>query len=192
VAGEALYRCIQNSCARVLPRRVNFCPYCGAAQHAGAATARPIAAPPAQQPRGSTPPQSAAPSPNPAAMAGARRATSGQAPRPAPATATVAPPAVRQPVRLRWWLLALGCLWLVWFIAKPSAKKIEARIDHAIALAQDCRSRQAQAELIALRKSHATTEQLRRLQRALNDAAPRCRRANRRKSALSLGLDSQP
>ncbi|MBW8900884.1 MAG: hypothetical protein JF619_22820, partial [Massilia sp.] len=38
---EAIYRCINAACARGMPRRVNYCPYCGTAQTPGA----PIPAP---------------------------------------------------------------------------------------------------------------------------------------------------
>ena len=34
---EAIYRCINTACARGMPRRVNYSPYCGTAQQAGAA-----------------------------------------------------------------------------------------------------------------------------------------------------------
>ncbi|MFS2019718.1 hypothetical protein ACEN88_24440, partial [Massilia sp. CT11-108] len=33
---EAIYRCINTACARGMPRRVQYCPYCGTAQQAGA------------------------------------------------------------------------------------------------------------------------------------------------------------
>ncbi|UUZ52849.1 hypothetical protein LP419_27270 [Massilia sp. H-1] len=32
---QVIYRCIHAACARPLPRRVNFCPYCGTGQHDG-------------------------------------------------------------------------------------------------------------------------------------------------------------
>jgi hypothetical protein len=76
-------------------------------------------------------------------------------------------------------------LWLVWFMAKPTAKKIDARIDHAISLATECKSREAQAELIALRQAKASPDQLQRLQDALNDAAAECRRQRKRSRAWS-------
>jgi hypothetical protein len=70
-------------------------------------------------------------------------------------------------------------------MAKPTAKKIDARIDHAISLATECKSREAQAELIALRQAKASPEQLQRLQDALNDAAADCRRQRKRSRAWS-------
>jgi hypothetical protein len=88
-------------------------------------------------------------------------------------------------VRLRWWLLALAALWTVWFMAKPASKKIDKRIDHAISLATECKSREAQSELIALRQAKASPEQLQRLQDALDDAAAECRRQRKRGRAWS-------
>lgn len=92
-------------------------------------------------------------------------------------------PAQRKPVQLRWWILALAILWGVWLLAKPSPKKIERQIDHAIALARDCKGSEAQAELIALRGSRATPEQLERLQKALNEQSTICTRRRQRNKA---------
>jgi hypothetical protein len=92
-------------------------------------------------------------------------------------------PPGRAPIRLRWWLLALALLWGVWLLAKPSARKIDRRIDEAIALARECKGSEAQAELIALRKSRATPEQLQRLQEGLNDEAAKCTRRRQRGKA---------
>jgi hypothetical protein len=96
-----------------------------------------------------------------------------------------AQPAQRSPIRLRWWLLALALLWGVWLLAKPSTKKIERQIDAAVALARECKAGDAQAGLIALRKSRATPEQLQRLQQALNDEAAKCTRRRQREKAWS-------
>lgn len=92
-------------------------------------------------------------------------------------------PPGRSPIRLRWWLLALAVLWGVWLLAKPSARKIERRIDAAIALAHACKGSEAQAELIALRKTRATPAQLQRLQQALNEEAAACTRRRQRNKA---------
>jgi hypothetical protein len=92
-------------------------------------------------------------------------------------------PPGRKPIRLRWWLLALAALWALWLLAKPSAGKIERRIDAAIAMARECKGSEAQDELIALRKSRATPEQLQRLQQALNDEAAKCTRRRQRARA---------
>lgn len=108
-------------------------------------------------------------------------------PAPAPTARTSAPsrPAVpaRTPIRLRWWLFGLGALWLAWMLTKPTEARIERRVTSAIALARECKPKEAQTELIALRKTRATPEQLQRLQAGLNAAATACTRAERRRSA---------
>ena len=86
-------------------------------------------------------------------------------------------------MRLRWWLLALAALWAIWLIAKPSNRRIEAQMDKAIALATDCKPREAQAELIALRRTKAKPEQLQRVQKALNEASGTCTRKRQRDKA---------
>jgi hypothetical protein len=88
-------------------------------------------------------------------------------------------------VQLRWWVLALAILWGVWLLAKPSARKIERQIDHAVALARECKGSEAQAELIALRDSRATPEQLERLQKTLNDQSAICTKRRQRNKAWS-------
>ena len=102
---------------------------------------------------------------------------------PRPAGPVGAAPPKREPVRLRWWLLALAALWGIWLLAKPSTRRIEAQMDKAIALAQECKPRDAQTELIALRKTKATPEQLLRVQKALNEAAGACTRKRQRDKA---------
>jgi len=92
-------------------------------------------------------------------------------------------PRQRKPVQLRWWIVALAILWGVWLLAKPSPKKIERQIDNAIALAKECKGNEAQAELIALRGSRATPEQLERLQKALNEQSAICTRRRQRNKA---------
>lgn len=104
-------------------------------------------------------------------------------PQEVPRPPLAARPPQRKPIRLRWWVLALAVLWGVWLMAKPSAKKIDRRIDAAIALAHQCKGSEAQAELIALRKSSATPEQLQRLQQGLNDEAAVCTRRRQRATA---------
>ncbi|MES2150594.1 MAG: hypothetical protein V4508_12480 [Pseudomonadota bacterium] len=170
-------RCIHAACARALPRPVNFCPYCGTGQHAGVnKPAHAMAPPPLVVPRAPAP---EAVAPAPAAAKAAPLPPLPPAPPPAPAAA--APPR-RAPVRLRYWLLALGLLWLIWITARPGGK-VEARIEHAIALSGDCNFGQAQAELISLRSSRATSEQLLRLQKAINEAVPACEKQRARAKA---------
>lgn len=266
MADQTIYRCINDACARTMPRPVNFCPYCGTAQtavartqagrqaqddgegarRAAAASSAPAAAPAAAGAAGSgaaaasvsamradaavaasAPPVGApvpAPSAPPPAGAAAARAPAAAPPSATAfghgagnetvgtkaagtmaagtaAGATAAPargrgipwspkpaaptgPGGRTPVRLRWWILLLAVLWGVWLVARPpSGKKIEGRIDAAIALAQACKSKPAQDELIALRSGRASPEQLARLQRGLNEAAGACTRKRQRDKA---------
>ena len=89
----------------------------------------------------------------------------------------------RKPIRLRWWLIGLGILWLAWMLTKPTAARIERRMASAIALAKECKPKEAQDDLIALRKTRATPEQLRQVQSALNTAAAACTRAEQRRAA---------
>jgi len=92
-------------------------------------------------------------------------------------------PAQRKPVQLRWWILALAVLWAVWLLAKPSTRKIERQIDQAAALARECKGGEAQDELIALRASRATPEQLERLQTILNEQSTICTKRRLRNKA---------
>jgi hypothetical protein len=185
VQHEVIYRCVNGVCARPLPHRVNYCPFCGVSQSTG--LPRPGDGP-ASAPISIAKPAPAAivqPAPQPVAPQAAAAPAAGAAPaapaapagpRQPPRAAAPAPPPQREPVRLRYWLLALGALWLIWIIQRPDTKKIEARIDYAIALAKSCRSAQAQGELIALNDSKATPAQMQRLQAALNDADAGCER----------------
>jgi hypothetical protein len=170
VHDEVIYRCVNGACARALPRRVEYCPYCGTSQSTGLprpgnAAAPPVSiAKPAPAPMPMPLPMPAAPAPVPPAPA----------PPVPPRAAMPARPPQREPVRLRYWLLALGALWLIWITQRPSAKKTDARIDNAIALARACKSVEAQAELIALKGSGAMAAQMQRLQGALNEAGAAC------------------
>ena len=223
---EAIYRCINTACARGMPRRVQYCPYCGTAQQAGAPPppqddghVRRVAADNVTTAAAATagaeavaglsgwsdapdtvqevpPPPKPKPTPSATAVGhGGRPVEANTAPPPErgrgipwsphPTPPPAPAPAGRQPIRLRWWIVALAVLWGVWLWAKPSAKKIDKRIDGAIALAQACQGKQAQAELIALRSSRATPQQLERLQRELNEASSACTRKRQRASAWS-------
>lgn len=198
---QVIYRCIHAACARPLPRRVNFCPFCGTGQHDGvanpahvarpaqaqyvpeiAAPAPPPAPPPAQpaQPAAAAP--AAAPIPAPPPPPPPPPPQAAPAAKPAAARSITAPPR-REPVRLRWWLVALGTLWLIWIYARPSANKIEARIERAMTASAECRLNDAQSELIALRMTRAKPEQLASLQTAINDAAAGCAKKKQRVKA---------
>ena len=90
----------------------------------------------------------------------------------------------RAPIRLRYWLFVLVILWAVWLLARPNAgRKIEQRIDHAVALAGQCKAKEAQDELIALRKTRATPAQLEQLQASLNEGAAACTRKRQKEKA---------
>lgn len=172
-----------------MPRRVDFCPYCGTGQHAGVnnpAHARPVAAPyippappPSAPPRmpqpepvmAAAPAAAAAPAPTPPAKGWGRKA----APAPAPSKGE------RGPVRLRWWIGLLAIVLGLWIWDKP--RKIEARVDRALALGAECKLNEAQAELIELRSTQATPEQLQRLQQGLNKASADCERKHERAKA---------
>lgn len=86
-------------------------------------------------------------------------------------------------MRLRWWLLALAVLWAIWLVANPAKRRIEKQMDKAVALAVACKPREAQSELIALRSTRATPEQLQKVQQALNEAAGDCTRKRQRNQA---------
>lgn len=109
------------------------------------------------------------------------------APPPAPprAPAGAAAPPRREPVRMRYWVLALALLWVIWIVAQPSAKKIDARVDQAIAMANECNPSGAQSELVDLRAAKATPAQLQRLQKGLADAVPICEARRHRIKAWS-------
>ncbi len=92
-------------------------------------------------------------------------------------------PPQRRPVQLRWWILALAILAGVWLLVRPSPKKIERQIDHAVALAKECKGNEAQAELISLRGSRATPAQLEQLQKTLNEQSAICTKRRLRNKA---------
>ncbi len=171
-----------------------------AAGVAGAAAASAAAA----EVRAAAPEPAAPPRPEAPTHAGSQPAPS----QPASPRAQIIPPRVhvdpssqavpdarpkRQPVRLRWWLLALAILAVVWLIAKPSNRRIQAQMDKAMALAAECKPREAQSELIALRGTKATAEQLQRVQKSLNDASATCTRKRQRDKAwreAKAGVDA--
>ena len=96
-------------------------------------------------------------------------------------------PPLRQPIRLRTWLLVLAGLAAIWYIAKPPGQrqKIDARIDADIALAGECKMAEARAELVALKSAKASEAQLKRLQDAVNAGTPSCEKKRLRTKAWS-------
>ena len=215
---QVIYRCIHAACARTLPRRVNFCPWCGTGQHDGVVNpshvARPapmvyqaayesaddvepldhvepevVAAPlvtPTVTPPVAPPPPARPVAPQPVTPPPAAPPPKAAVPPPAapPRSFGAAAPPKREPVRLRWWLVALAALWLIWIYAKPNeAKKIESRIEAAMTASAECRFNDAQSELIALRMTKATAQQLARLQAAITTAVRACGKKDQREKA---------
>ncbi|WP_167074344.1 hypothetical protein [Massilia aquatica] len=198
---QVTYRCLNAACVRPMPCRVDFCPYCGSAQHEGALraaraaviksvpvpepVARPVApaAPPVEPPAFAqqVPPAPAMPAPAAAAPPQARPWAAGGAAVPPSPKAAPAGPGLRKPVRLRYWLLALAVLAGIWYTARPEPKKFEARIEQAILQAEDCNIKEAKAELQALRNDNAGAAQIERLQSSISAAVTACER--KRKSA---------
>lgn len=84
---------------------------------------------------------------------------------------------------MRWWLVALAALWAIWLYARPSPNKIEARIERANLASAECRMNDAQSELIALRMTRASPEQLSRLQATINAASAGCTKKKQRDKA---------
>ncbi|WP_161783979.1 zinc ribbon domain-containing protein [Massilia sp. LC238] len=211
VQDDAVYRCIGPHCGRLMPRRVNFCPWCGTAQQAVQPVTPVLAKPPAPAPTAAAPPAptvaptpapTAPPPPVPAAGPAPQQSQAQGLARPpsqpqsgrgippppgvgraAPAGPTPAQPPRRAPIRLRWWIAALAALWLIWVMVRPEGSRIERRMERAVALAVECKARDAQDELIALRSTRATPEQLRQVQQSLNKAAADCTRAEQRAKA---------
>lgn len=186
---QSSHRCVNIGCGRAFPRRVDFCPWCGTAQAAVRAVAPPV---PVPAPILDKRPEPVI-APPPAAPVAAKAVPPPPPPRPAPAAPPVRPSApprpaapARKPIRLRWWLIALGILWLAWMLTKPTAARIERRMTTAIALAKECKPKEAQDELIALRKTRASEQQLRKVQDALNAAAAACTREERRRRSHPL------
>lgn len=207
---EVVYRCVNHSCARALPRRVNYCPYCGinqvtalprpVAPRAGLAQQETVLAEPvtvdvtatASAPTTlhtqATEPQLASAAAAPASASPPPRTPPPNPPHQASTAAApaAADPARPRPIRLRWIALVLAALWLTWLTQRPtgsqSGRELAARIDRAVAMAAACKANEAQAELIALRDK-ASTVQLARLQSALDEADVSCRKAGRARAA---------
>lgn len=202
---QVLFRCIHSTCARPLARRVNFCPYCGTPQREG------VLAPDADVPSARAPqlakveapaaPAEAAvvaPAPVFAQVAPVVPVTEVKAapevtPPAPPVPPVKAPPATppsgaatpprREPIRMRYWIIALIGLWLIWLYAKPNSRRLEPRVEQAIALSGECKVGEAQAALATLRTDKATADQVRRVQTAISKDRPGCEKAQARARA---------
>ncbi|TWI48324.1 hypothetical protein IP92_01712 [Pseudoduganella flava] len=73
----------------------------------------------------------------------------------------------------------------IWFLVKPGdpARKLDKRVDDAVALTAECRIADARTELAELRGAKASAAQLERLQKAIAATAPACEKKNQRKKA---------
>lgn len=199
---QVIYRCIHAACARPLPRKVNFCPYCGTGQHDGlhnhAHVARPLQAAYHEAPQPAAAAAAPAPAPEPVQL------DKPPAPPPVPAPAASAPAAMtvppamppqqrkigvaaapprREPVRLRYWLIVLAGLWLIWLYARPSTRKIDNKIEAAVTATEECRLNDAQSALLELRMTKATPKQLERVQAAIKAGEVTCGKKAQREKA---------
>ena len=195
---QVIYRCIHAACARSMPRKVNFCPYCGTGQHAGVVNHAHVARPAPVEYQAAVPPVAVAvPVPEPVAapvpeVAPAPVAASVPVAAPAarvvpppPRPSVAAAPPKRKPVRLRYWLIALASLWLIWLYAKPSSRNIDDKIASAITASEECRLNDAQSALIELRMTRASTQQIDRVRWAVDAAANTCGKKQQRIKAWS-------
>src|SRR5471032_1163602 len=189
VAADVIYRCVNDACGRSWPRQVAYCPYCGRRQSKEPLPAQQLAAaPPVAQPVVAAPIIAETVKPAPPRVKA--KVDFGKKPlqipelNPAQGDRRSAPP-LRQPIRLRTWLLVLAGLAAIWYIAKPPGQrqKIDARIDADIALLGECKMSEARQELVALKSAKAGEQQLKRLQDAMAAAAPSCEKKRLRSKA---------
>ena len=198
---QVIYRCIHAACARPLPRKVNFCPYCGTGQHDGVvnhahmappAQTEPLPSPPAAAPVAAAVAQmvavEAAAAPTTPAPAIAKAVPA--APRPAAQVGVAAPPPRRQPVRLRHWLIVLAGLWLIWLYARPSTRNIDDTIAAIASAGEECRLNDAQSALIKLRLTKAKPEQVNSAQKTVDSAVASCGRKQAREKAWTETQDT--
>ena len=191
---QVIYRCIHAACARALPRKVDFCPYCGTGQHDG--LIKHAHAPWPAQPHPRASPLEMSPAVAAVAAAPAIAAvTAPAAAAPAPAKAVPAPPPPaarasvaaapprRKPVRLRHWLIVLAGLWLIWLYARPSTRNIDDAIAAIADSSAQCRLNDAQSALIKLRLTKARPEQVNSAQKTVDSAVASCGRKQAREKA---------
>ncbi|SFU36911.1 hypothetical protein SAMN05216552_1002122 [Pseudoduganella namucuonensis] len=94
-------------------------------------------------------------------------------------------PPLRKPVGMSTWALAAILLGVIWFLAKPSDphKKLESRVEKVIGYTGECKIDQARAEQASLKADKASAAQLKRVQEAINGAAPGCEKKRQRGKA---------
>ncbi|MES2743062.1 MAG: hypothetical protein V4754_19225 [Pseudomonadota bacterium] len=90
-----------------------------------------------------------------------------------------------RPIKASTWMLVLLALGGVWLFAKPDGadKALDERVERALAFSASCRLSDAREELIELKSAKAKPEQLKRLHKAIVDAAPGCDRQRARAKA---------
>lgn len=196
VAADVIYRCVNDACGRSWPRQVAYCPYCGRRQVKEPLPVEEVAiVAPSAQPAAPTP----APTPVPIVAEAVKppprvkaKVNFGAKPLQIPELNPAmgdrrSAPTLRQPIRLRTWLMVLAGLVAIWYIAKPPGQrqKIDARIDADIALVGECKMAEARAELVALKSAKASESQLKRLQDAVAASAPACEKRRLRAKAWS-------
>jgi hypothetical protein len=108
-------------------------------------------------------------------------------PRPPGSGASAGPslPPVRKPVGKGTWIFVALLLLAIWFLVKPGdpSKKLDDKVDDAIALTEECRITDARAALKELRGTKADAAQLARLQKAIAATAPACEKKSQRARA---------
>ncbi|MBY0238181.1 MAG: hypothetical protein K2X55_02595 [Burkholderiaceae bacterium] len=90
--------------------------------------------------------------------------------------AAPSPPPLRKPISKSTWVLVAILLGLIWFLARPSdpAKKLQARVDQAVAQAQDCKIDLARNEYTSLKADKASAAQLKQVQDTISANAKKC------------------
>jgi len=98
-------------------------------------------------------------------------------------------PPLRKPISKSTWVSVAIVLGLIWFLARPSdpAKKLQARVDHAVEQAQDCKIDLARNAYTSLKTDKASAAQLKQLQDTISANAKKCdAKRNRAKAWTEL------
>ena len=190
---EVKYRCINPECARTAPRALAFCPYCGTEQKAK----KPSPTPAPSMPPVATPSPQPTPSPTPTATPAATPApTTTPAPSVTPVptatprvtpTTTPIPPAAPTPpkrFKLRHWFALAVVLFVIWLLFKtPSKVNFDEQVAQAISLSSDCKLSQARTILADLKDEKASSEQLKKVSKAIEQATPGCEKKQQKAKA---------